>query len=104
MVARQFDLVSNPSAKSRPQYPYLAILQSHLLAASNLTVVAPAIPGDDLAVTLTSVPFEFGDRSYMLLVGELTTVDAHLIGRAVGSLLDYEDAIRRALDRVFSGF
>lgn len=103
-MIRQFDLIENPSPRSRPQYPYLVVLQSHLLAASNLTVVAPVLHGDAAAVTLTSVPFEFAGRPYALLVGEPTTVDAHRLGRAIGNLKDYEDDIRRALERVFTGF
>ncbi|MBX3486194.1 CcdB family protein [Phenylobacterium sp.] len=103
-MIRQFDLIENPSARSRPQYPYLVVLQSHLLTASNLTVVAPVLHGDAPAVTLTSVAFEFQGRTYTLLAGEPTTVDAHRLSRGVGNLLAYEDDIRRALDRVFTGF
>jgi len=103
-VTRQFDLVENPSPRSRAVYPYFVILQSHLLAASNLTVVAPVLPGDAPAVTLTSVPFAFQGLTYSLLVGELTTVDAHRFGRTVGTVRDHEDEIRRALERVFTGF
>jgi toxin CcdB len=66
--------------------------------------VAPVLRSGEPAVTLTSVPFEFDGRSFVLLVGELTAVDAHRLGRAAGSLSDYEDAIRRALERVFTGF
>lgn len=63
-MIRQFNLLENPSPRSRPQYPYLVVLQSHLLAASNLTVVAPVLHGDAPAVTLTSVAFEFQGRTY----------------------------------------
>lgn len=103
-MIRQFDLLENPSPRSRAQYPYLVILQSHLLSASNLTVVAPVLPGDAAAVTLTSVRFEFDERAFTLLVGELTTIEVRGLGRPAGSLLDYEDEIRRALERVFTGF
>jgi len=103
-VIRQFDLIGNPSPRSRALYPYVVVLQSHLLAASNLTVVAPVLPGGAPAVTLTSVPFEFQGRPFVLLAGEPTTVDAHRLGRAIGTLGDYEDEIRRALERVFTGF
>ncbi len=103
-MTRQFDLIENPSSRSGARYPYLVVLQSHLLSASNLTVVAPALRGDEPAVTLTSVPFTFEGRPFILLVGELTTVDTQRLGKAVGSVGPYEDAIRRALDRVFTGF
>ena len=103
-MIRQFDLIENPSPRTRRQYPYLVVLQSHHLAASNLTVVAPVLRGDEPTVTLTSVPFEFDGRDFVLLVGELTAVDTQRLGRAAGSLGDHEDAIRRALERVFTGF
>ena len=103
-MIRQFDLLENPSSRSRALYPYVVVLQSHLLAASNLTVVAPVLPGEALAVTLTSVAFDFQGRRFVLLAGEPMSVDAHQLGRALGSLAAYEDEIRRALDRVFTGF
>ena len=103
-MIRQFDLLENPAPRSRALYPYVVVLQSHLLAASNLTVVAPVLPGEALAVTLTSVPFDFQGRRFVLLAGEPTTVDAHQLSRTLGSLTDYEDEISRALDRVFTGF
>lgn len=85
-MIRQFDLIENPSPRSRVQYPYLVVLQSHLLAASNLTVVASVLPEGAPAVTLTSVPFAFDGRRFTLLAGEPTTVDAHRLGRTVGNL------------------
>jgi hypothetical protein len=66
--------------------------------------VAPVLPGDAPAVTLTSVPFDFEGRPYIVLVGELTSIDSHLLNSALGSVRDEEDTIRRALDRVFTGF
>ena len=103
-MIRQFDLVENPSRHSRSLYPFLVVLQSHHLDASHLTVVAPVLPRTAPAVTLTSVAFDFQDRQYYLLVGELTSIDANLVRSAVGSVRSHEDAIRRALERVFSGF
>ena len=85
--------------------PYLVVLQSHLIAASNLTVVAPLLRSDgQSAFTLTSVPVRFAEEDYILLAAELTSIDSQHLRRAVGNLSSYEDAIRRALDRVFTGF
>lgn len=102
-MIRQFDLIENPSPRSRGLYPYLVVLQSHLLT-SHLTVVAPVLPGDAPAMTLTSVMIDVRGVGYTLLVGELTTVDNQKLGRPVGNLREYEFDIRRALDRVFTGF
>jgi toxin CcdB len=102
---RQFEVHTNPSPRSRAIIPYFVVLQSHLLAASNLTVVAPLLRQDPRsAFTLTSVPVHFADDDYVLLVGELTSIESQHLVRPAGSLQAYEDEIRRALDRVFTGF
>lgn len=85
-------------------YPYVVVLQSHLLSGSNVTVVAPVLAANEPAATLTSVPIEFDGRRLVVLVGELTAIDAHRLGQAVATLRSYEDDIRRALERVFTGF
>ena len=102
---RQFDVHSNPSERTRSIIPYFVVLQSHLLAASKLTVVAPLLRQDGKsAFTHTSVAVRLADSDYIVLVGELTSIDTQHLKRPVGSLSNYEDEIRRALERVFTGF
>lgn len=102
---RQFDVCQNPSERTRPIIPYLVVLQSHLVEASNLTVVAPLLRQDGRSgFTLTSVPVRFSDQDHIVLVGELTSIDSRHVGRPIGSLREYEDEIRRAIERVFTGF
>lgn len=102
---RQFDVHRNPSGRTQTVLPYLVVLQSHLLAASNLTVVAPLLRADEKsAFTLTSVPVSFRDGNHVVLVGEMTSIDTLHLHRSVGDLRTYEDEIRRALERVFTGF
>lgn len=103
---RQFDVHPNPSERTRSIIPYFVVLQSHLLAASNLTVVAPPLLRQDgkSAFTHTSGPVRFADGDYIVLVNELTSIDTQHLKRAAGNLRDYEDEIRRALERVFTGF
>jgi hypothetical protein len=51
--------------------------------------------------SLRSAPrFEFTGEEFIVLVGELGAVDTRLLR----SLQNYEDQIRRALDRLFTGF
>jgi hypothetical protein len=55
--------------------------------------------------SLRSAPrFEFTGEEFIVLVGELGAVDTRLLRSPVGDLQNYEDQIRRALDRLFTGF
>ena len=63
------------------------------------------IPNDERsAYTQTSTLVVFQGREYIVSTAELAAIDARSLRNAVGDLLDHEDAIRRALDRVFTGF
>ena len=101
---RQFAVYANPSERSRRVIPYFVAVQSQLLE-SNVAVVVPMIVQDRRsAFTHTSVEVMFADTAHIVLVGELTSVDARVLLRALGDLQVYEDDIRRALDRLFTGF
>lgn len=102
---RQFDVHQNPSERSRPIAPYVIVLQSHHLAAAPTVIVAPLIlSSGPVAYTEISVVTEFQGANYAISVGELAGVHAHLLQRPIGNLAQHEDAIRRALDRIFTGF
>jgi toxin CcdB len=102
---RQFDLFTNPSPRSRAVAPFVVLLQSHLLAAMPTAVVAPLLLDDGRsAYTETSVIVLFEGVQYVASIAELAAIDARRLQQPVGSLRDHEDALRRALDRVFTGF
>ena len=101
---RQFDLVENPSERSRAIAPYLLVLQSHLLDGADSVIVAPVVrdaerqfAGIDLSIELQ------GDRLTVTLV-ELFSIERGLLKRVCGDLAEYEDQLRRGLDRLFTGF
>lgn len=101
---RQFAVYANPSERSRRVIPYFVAMQSHLLE-SHVAVVAPMIVQDGRsAFTHTSVAVIFADAAHIVLVGELTSVDSRALQRARGDLQTHEDDLRRALDRLFTGF
>lgn len=80
-------------------------MQSHLLEAMPTVLVAPMLRGDGRQVyTKVSLSIAFQGNGYVLSVGELVTVDVRLVGGRVGSVVEHEDEIRRALDRLFTGF
>ena len=82
----------------------MVVVQSHLFV-SNTTLVAPMIPHDRRsAFTETSIDVRVGDGGYIVLIGELAVIETRHLQRPVSSLREHEDAIRRVLDRLFTGF
>jgi toxin CcdB len=102
---RQFDIYSNPSERSRAAAPFVVVLQSHLLNAMPTVVVAPVLIDDSkTAYTEASVSVVLNGSGYVISVAELAAIDARHLHKVVGDLREHEDALRRALDRVFTGF
>jgi len=44
------------------------------------------------------------DQELVLVISELSTIASRTLRRRIGTLLDHEFDIRRALDRLFTGF
>lgn len=55
-------------------------------------------------MTRVSLPVQFDGKPYLLMLSELGAVERNTLGRSLGSLRDREDDIRRALDRLLTGF
>ncbi|HEX3920204.1 MAG TPA: CcdB family protein [Caulobacteraceae bacterium] len=104
-MIRQFDVFENPNARSRPQAPYIVSIQSHFLDALITTVVAPLFRAEimpaDRAVIL---PIEFADQALTLNVALIANIESRRLRRSVGSLVSYDLEIRRAIDRLLTGF
>lgn len=101
---RQFDLVPNPSEKTRAAAPYLLVLQSHHLQGPDSVIVAPVVR--DVLKPLQGIDLEVdldGERMTVTLV-ELFSIERDLLGRARGNLAGHEDDLRRGLERLFTGF
>lgn len=85
--------------------PYVVVLQSHFFEDVPTVVVAPLVLDDGRSTyTGASVEVEFNGARYVVSVPELAAINRGDLRRAVGDLIAHEDAIRRAIDRVFSGF
>jgi len=105
VVIRQFDLFANPSLRSRDEAPYVVVLQSHHAGDLPTVVVAPVYRRDVFeAFARLSVEVESHGHALVVSIPELVAVSATLLHRRSGELRAYEDAIRRALDRLFTGF
>jgi hypothetical protein len=101
---RQFDLVDNPSQRSRANAPYFVILQSHHLQDLDSVVVAPLLR--DAVRALSALDFEIDVAGEPLIVamGELFSIERSLLRPAIGSAAEHEDQLRRGFDRLFTGF
>ena len=104
-MIRQYDVFNNPSAPTRAKVPYVVVLQSHLFEALPTLVVAPLMRLDQsVQGGKILVEVDFAGESLVVNTAFLTNIERRRLSRSRGSLLAYEDDIRRAIDRLFTGF
>ncbi len=101
---RQFDVFRNPSAASASFAPFIVLLQSHHLLVVETLIVAPLILPDGKPVSLLDIPILFQEQPLFIAMAELANIPQGRLGPSLGNLADSEYAIRRALDRLFTGF
>ena len=98
---RQYDVYANPSAASRAFAPFIVILQSHYIELDTV-VVAPLVT--DKVASPIEIGVTFDGRHLVMALTELGSVRKAPFQNPVGSLLDHDYEIQRALGRLFSGF
>ncbi|PLR26772.1 plasmid maintenance protein CcdB [Caulobacter zeae] len=101
---RQFDAYRNPAPAARHVAPFLVVLSSHHLHGLTEVVVAPAVNDAQSIVAELEVPVVIEDQPLTLVISELFSIDARQLRQRISSLAAHEDAIRRALDRLVTGF
>jgi toxin CcdB len=103
---KQFDVHANPFPRSRERQPYLATLQSDLMARSlDTTVVAPLErAGSGTFADRLNPRVEIDGQPFVLITQELVTVRKSVLGQTRGSIAGERDAIIAALDLLFTGF
>jgi toxin CcdB len=101
---RQFEAYQNPVPAARAVAPFLVVLSSHHLPDLTEVVVAPAVNDASRVVGDLEIGVMIDDQPTVLVISELFSVRAQTLRRQTGSLADREDDIRRALDRLFTGF
>jgi len=84
--------------------PFLVVLSSHHLLDLSEVVVAPAVNDANRTVGDLEVGVEIAEKSLTLVISELFSLSANALRQRAGSLAEHEDDIRRALDRLFTGF
>ncbi|HKP78478.1 MAG TPA: CcdB family protein [Phenylobacterium sp.] len=73
---RQFDVVENPSERSRPHAPYFVVLQSHHLEPLDSVVVAPLLRDAKRSMSSLDLDMEVMGERLVLAVGELSASNA----------------------------
>ena len=101
---RQFDLYENPAAPIRGAVPFVVVLSSHLLYELTEVIVAPVLAGRTAPLTAFEIPIERGDTAFLVSITALTAIRQRDLRHRVGSVIEHQDAIRRAIERLFSGF
>ena len=101
---RQFDVFENPSQRSRDYAPYLIILQSHHLDPLQTVMVAPVVRDADRPLMDLDVPIEVAGESLMIAMTEMASLDRQQLRQLVSNADILEDSIRRAIERIFTGF
>lgn len=102
---RQFDVFPNPSPRSRSAAPFIVLIQSHFVDEMPTAPIAPLVrEGRSGDFTRVSVAASLNGEPLHLSLAEMAPITRSDLKRSVGSLKPYEDDIRRALDRLFTGF
>ena len=84
--------------------PFVVILSSHLLPNITEVIVAPVLKGRTAQLPDLEIGIVVDGESLCVSLSGLTSVRHSDLRKRAGSLADPEDAIRRALDRLFTGF
>ncbi|MDP2751224.1 MAG: CcdB family protein [Rhodocyclaceae bacterium] len=103
----QFDVFQNPNPASRAHIPYVIALQSDLLGALDITVVAPLrLKANNHAIPflrLNPLLIIDGDE-YFFRPQELAAIATRNLKNPVANLSLQRDDILAALDFLFLGF
>ena len=101
---RQFDVFENPVSEARRFAPYVVLLSSHLVPRLEDVIVAPLVNDASHQLGELELAVDIETERLTLVISELSTLRARELRRRVRSLRNQEFEIRRALDRLFTGF
>lgn len=101
---RQFDVFRNPSLEARKVAPFLVMLSSHHLRGIAEIIVAPLVNDAIETVSELEIVAEIEGEHLTLVISEMFSVTPTGLRAPVENLAYLEDDIRRAVDRLFTGF
>ncbi len=88
----------------RAAVPFVVVLSSHLLGDLTEVIVAPVLAGRSAPLNAFEIQIEHGSATLLISVTGMTAIRQRDLRRCAGSVQAYEDDIRRAVDRLFTGF
>lgn len=88
----------------RTAAPFVVVLSSHYLPELTEVTVAPVFATRTTTLQGTEVRVDFNDMDLLVVLSGMAAVRSGSLKHRIGSLLAHEDDIRRALDRLFTGF
>ena len=100
---RQFGVYRNLSPLSR-EAPFILVLQSHHLDALESVIAAPLRRDKRYLLSQIDVPIVIRGEALVVAVAEMAAIEKSAFGPLVQDAGAHEDEIRRALDRLFTGF
>ncbi|MBW8858460.1 MAG: CcdB family protein [Caulobacter sp.] len=101
---RQFDVFWNPSLEARKVAPFLVMLSSHHLRGIDEIIVAPVVNDATETVSGLEILVEIEGQRLTLVISEMFSLTPTGSRVAIDNLSYLEDDIRRAVDRLFTGF
>lgn len=99
----QLYVYRNPG-RSRAVIPYVVVVQSNEFRAAARRIVLPLVTASAFAAADSDVGphFQIEGRTVILDPLQITNVPSDVLGPPIGSLVDQEDRVMRALDIVLS--
>lgn len=102
----QFDVYKNPSKQTQKAYPYILDIQHSLIESLATRIVVPLgdanlLKSEELKGLTPRV--EFGGVNLLILMPQISSINAKLLKAPVGTLLHLRDEIIAALDLAITG-
>jgi toxin CcdB len=104
VVAHQFDVFANPSARGRRERPFLIVIQSDLVGDTRTRVAAPLVAKSEIRPIPRLNPiFRVNGQELHFHPLEIAHIPKELLRTPVANLEAERDRIIAALDMVFTG-
>lgn len=105
---RFLDVCRNPAANGKPSHPipYLLIVQGDYVAVSASRVVVPLVRPSVAGLPIRTImpTIMVGAEPFIAVTPQMGSVPVTRIGAVVGSALEFQSEIRRAIDVLTGDF
>ena len=103
-LPHQFDIVANPNARTRRDFPFLIILQSDRAASLSTVIAAPlALAGAAFKRSRIHPVIDVVGNRYLIFTERLAAIPTSSLGEPVSTAAESRYEIIAALDMLFTG-